>query len=43
MQAIFMTYGKMEPSTADRVAEMLGFDPALVLPQLQEGFKEGAQ
>ena len=30
-----MTYGRMEPKTADRVAEMLGFDPKLVLPQLQ--------
>ncbi len=34
-QAIFMTYGRMEPRTADRVAEMLAFDPRLVLPQLQ--------
>ena len=34
-QAIFMTYGRMEPRTADRVAEMLAFDPKLVLPQLQ--------
>lgn len=34
-QAIFMTYGRMEPRTADRVAELTGFDPALVLPQLQ--------
>ena len=25
----------MEPKTADRVAEMLGFDPNLVVPQLQ--------
>ena len=30
-----MTYGSMEPKTADRVAEMLGFDPKMVLPQLQ--------
>lgn len=34
-QAIFLTYGKMEPRTADRVAEMLGFDAKLVMPQLR--------
>jgi len=34
-QAIFLTYGKMEPRTADRVAELLSFDPALVMPQLR--------
>ena len=34
-QAIFLTYGKMEPRTADRVAEMLGFDPDLVMPRLR--------
>lgn len=39
-QAIFMTYGRMEPKTAGRVAEMLGFDPELVLPQLQAEMKE---
>jgi hypothetical protein len=35
LQAIFRTYGRMEPKTADRVAEMLGFEPELVLPQLK--------
>ena len=30
-----MTYGRMEPRTAGIVAEMLAFDPNLVLPQLQ--------
>ncbi|CAL8469335.1 g8876 [Coccomyxa elongata] len=39
-EAIFMTYGRMEPSTADRVAEMLGFDPALVLPQLHAALEQ---
>ena len=34
-QAIFLTYGKMEPRTADRIAEMLGFDPDLVMPRLR--------
>lgn len=34
-QAIFLTYGKMEPHTADRVAEMLGFNPDLVMPRLR--------
>ncbi|KAK9908012.1 hypothetical protein WJX75_001523 [Coccomyxa subellipsoidea] len=42
-EAIFMTYGRMEPSTADRVAEMLGFDPAMVLPQLHEALEKSAQ
>ncbi|KAK9803595.1 hypothetical protein WJX72_003223 [[Myrmecia] bisecta] len=31
-QAIFLTYGGMEPRTAALVAEMLGFDPDLVMP-----------
>lgn len=35
-----MTYGRMEPKTAGRVAEMLGFDPELVLPQLQAEIKK---
>lgn len=35
MQALFFTYGGMEPSTASLVAEMLGFNPDLVMPQLQ--------
>ncbi|DBA73106.1 TPA: hypothetical protein ACH3X2_010045 [Trebouxia sp. C0005] len=33
-QALFFTYGGMEPSTASLVAEMLGFNPDLVMPQL---------
>ena len=38
-QAIFKTYGRMEPKTAGRVAELLGFDPELVVPQLQAELK----
>ena len=38
-QAIFKTYGRMEPATAGRVAELLGFDPELVVPQLQNELK----
>ena len=34
-QALFFTYGGMEPRTASTVAEMLGFNPDLVMPQLQ--------
>ena len=30
-----MTYGAMEPGTASLMAELLGFDPELVLPQLE--------
>ena len=41
MQAMFLTYGAMEPQTADRVAEMLGFDPELVMPELQKERKPG--
>ncbi|DBA86176.1 TPA: hypothetical protein ACH3X1_005685 [Trebouxia sp. C0004] len=33
-QALFFTYGGMEPSTASLVAEMLGFNPDFVMPQL---------
>lgn len=35
MQALFFTYGGMEPNTASVMAEMLGFNPDLVMPQLQ--------
>ncbi|KAL3159780.1 hypothetical protein ABBQ38_010187 [Trebouxia sp. C0009 RCD-2024] len=34
-QALFFTYGGMEPNTASVMAEMLGFNPDLVMPQLQ--------
>ena len=34
LQALFFTYGGMEPGTASVVAEMLGFNPELVMPQL---------
>ena len=38
-----MTYGRMEPRTAGRVAEMLGFVPEQVLPNLErESKKKGA-
>jgi hypothetical protein len=33
-QAIFLTYGGMDYPTAGTLAEMLGFDPELVMPQL---------
>ena len=36
MQALFFTYGGMEPNTASVMAEMLGFNPDLVMPQLQQ-------
>ena len=35
LQALFYMYGGMEPDTASLVAEMLGFNPDLVMPQLQ--------
>ena len=35
-QALFFTYGGMEPKTASVMAEMLGFNPDLVMPQLQQ-------
>ena len=35
MQALFYTYGGMEPDTSSLVAEMLGFNPDLVMPQLR--------
>ena len=33
-QAIFTTYGSMDRATASRVAELLGFDPELVMADL---------
>ena len=36
MQALFFTYGGMEPKTAAIMAEMLGFNPTLVMAQLQK-------
>jgi len=35
-QSIFLTFGSMEPLNAPLMAELLGFDPELVLPQLEE-------
>ena len=35
-----MTYGRMEPRTAGRVAEMLGFNPEQVLPNLERESKK---
>ena len=34
LQAIFFSYGAFEQSTADLVAEMLGFDPSAAMQQL---------
>ena len=36
LQALFFTYGGMEEGTAAVMAEMLGFNPDLVMPQLQQ-------
>ena len=41
VQAIFLTYGCMDQAGANQIAEMLGFQPALVLPQLQKHIVEG--
>ncbi len=35
-QAVFLTYGAMAPASAELAAELLGFDPKLVLPQLEK-------
>ena len=35
MQEILSNYYAVDAATADRVAELLGCDPALVLPHLQ--------
>jgi len=35
-----MTFGRMEPKTAGRVAEMLGFVPEQVLPNLDREIKK---
>ena len=43
MQALFFTYGGIEPRTAALVAEMLGFNPDLVMPQLQQELKSVQQ
>ncbi|KAK9845803.1 hypothetical protein WJX81_002827 [Elliptochloris bilobata] len=42
-EAIFMTYGKMEPRTADRVAEMLGFNPELTASWTRPWFCDGKE
>ncbi len=34
LQAIFFTFGYMSQARAPILAEMLGFDPSLVIPQL---------
>lgn len=41
LQAIFLTYGCMDPGSAGNVAELLGFEPALVLAQLEKHIAEG--
>jgi len=41
MQAIFLTYGCMEERSAALVAELMGFQPELVLPQLQDHIQKG--
>ena len=41
MQAIFLTYGCMEERSAALVAELMGFQPDLVLPQLQDHIQKG--
>ena len=43
LQALFFTYGVMEPSTASLVAEMLGFNPDLVMPQLHHELTNAEQ
>jgi hypothetical protein len=34
-KSLFFEFGAVSPQLASLVAEMLGFDPALVMPQLQ--------
>lgn len=34
LQSVFFTFGYMDPDRAPIVAEMLGFNPELVMPQL---------
>ena len=34
LQSVFLTYGAMAPGSAALAAELLGFDPELVVPQL---------
>ena len=41
-QAVFLTYGAMAPGSAELAAELLGFDPTLVLPQLEKTAASGA-
>ena len=40
-QAIWLTYGCMDRPSAEGVAELLGFNPELVMPQLDKHIEEG--
>ena len=41
LQSVFFTYGAMAPESAALAAELLGFDPELVVPQLSARVKSG--
>lgn len=41
LQSVFLTYGAMAPESAALAAELLGFDPELVVPQLSVRAKSG--
>ena len=40
VQAIFLTYGCMDQPSASLIAELLGFQPSLVLPQLEKHIED---
>lgn len=41
VQAIFLTYGCMDQASAALIAELMGFQPALVMPQLHKHILQG--
>ena len=40
VKAIFLTYGCMDQASASLIAELLGFQPSLVLPQLEKHIED---
>jgi hypothetical protein len=43
LQEVFFRYGRMELGTADVVAEMLAFNPELVMPQLKFNLQQAME
>jgi hypothetical protein len=43
LQEVFCRYGRMELGTADIMAEMLAFNPELVMPQLKFNLQQAVE